>query len=134
MGVRKYIMLPRICSSQVRARPGTLEQPTPNLNSIEGPDPVLQSLFPWLGTASALLGHNCLSAFWAVQRGWRMPTREHFPGGGEHGTCNCNGFPRNLKQIHLPDPPMPPESSDPLLAAPETCCSIVLIKPLPAGA
>jgi hypothetical protein len=79
VGVRKYIHAAK--NLHERARPGTVEQPTLNLNSMEGSDLVLQSRFPLLGTASALLGHNCLSAFGAVQRGWCMPTREHFPGG-----------------------------------------------------
>lgn len=64
-----------------------------------------------------------------------MPVRKHFLGEGEHGTCNHNGFPRNLKQAHLPDPPQPLESSDPLSAALETvACSTALIKLLTVAA
>lgn len=77
MGVRKYTHAAKNpFKLSERARPGTMEHPTLNLNSMEGSDPVLQSRFPLLGTASALLGHNCLSAIGAVQRGWCMPTRE----------------------------------------------------------
>lgn len=53
-------------------------------------------------------------------------------GEGEHGTCNWNGFPRNLKQAHLSDPPMVPGEFWPTFSGSrDDCCNVVLIKSLP---
>lgn len=71
---------------------------------MEGPDPVLGSPSPQLGQPIHTTAYQC---FRAVQKAANA-SKKALLGEGEHGTCNWNGFPRTLKQAHLPDPPMAP--------------------------